>query len=221
MQKKMNNDITIIFLTPNRVPKQWAEYHKKILLEAIGDTPIITISKDPLDWGLNILQTEYSVSNIYRQILRGAKMATTPYVAVAEDDTLYSKEHFQYRPPLDKFAYDLNRWVIFTWGEAFYFHKPRPANSGMIAPRELLIKAFEEKFRKYPNGIPEGMAKEVGTHNDGWGYEEFYSSQPYVGFNHDFSVDDLERRHHKKAGMVRAYDIPIWGRAEELRKHFI
>lgn len=72
------NDLTIIFLTANRVPEKWAEYHKQVLLEAIGDTPIITISFKPLDWGTNLIQTEYSVDNIYRQMLRGAKVAKTP-----------------------------------------------------------------------------------------------------------------------------------------------
>lgn len=214
-------DLTVIMLTPNLVPKQWAEFHKKMLLEAIGDTSLITISREPLNWGKNILQTGYSTSNVYWQILRGAKLATTPFVTIAEDDTLYPKEHFEHRPPMDKIAYDLNRWVIFTWGDPFYFHKPTGANSGMIAPRELLIKALEEKFARYPNGIPEGLVKEVGSHNDGYVQETFYCSLPYVGFNHDFSVDDLERRHHKKAWPVRAFDIPKWGRAEELRKHFI
>ena len=58
------DDITIIMLTPNLVPKQWAEFHKQKLLEAAGGTPIITISKEPLDWGINLLQTEYGYPNI-------------------------------------------------------------------------------------------------------------------------------------------------------------
>ena len=204
-------DLTLIYLTPNLVPKQWAEYHKKVLLEEIGDTPIITISKEPLDWGTNILQTEYGVKNIYHQILRGAKLATTPYIAIVEDDTLYPREHFINRPPLDTFLYDLNRWILFTWGKPFYHHKPRCANSGMIAPRELAIKALEES----PHRV-----KELGT-VDNYKHEEFYSSKPFVCFNHDFSIDSLERRHKKKASYVQALEIPKWGRAKDVRKLFI
>jgi len=46
----MNKDLTIIFLTSNKVPKEWAEYHKNVLLEAIGDYPLIIISREPTEW---------------------------------------------------------------------------------------------------------------------------------------------------------------------------
>lgn len=221
------NDITIIMLTPNKVPKQWAEYHKGVLLEAIGDTPLITISKEPLDWGQNIIQTEYGLLNLYKQLLRGAKLASTPYVAVAEDDTLYPKEHFEFRPPLNKIAYDLNRWVTFTWGEPFYFHKPHFCTGGMIAPRELLIFSLEEKFNKYPDKMPTGLLKEVGR-ND-WEKRNritpiptvsYYAKYPYLCFNHDFSVELNQANHIKRVWPVRAFDIPKWGRAEEIVKRF-
>ena len=220
------NDITIIMPTFNKVPKHWAEYHRKVLTEAIGDTPIITISKEPLDWGINLLQTEYGLINIFKQILRGAELAQTSYIAIAEDDTLYPKEHFEYRPPLDTVAYDMTRWILCTWGEPFYFHKPHISNGGMIAPRELLIEAIQERLKNPQDKL--GWFKEIGR-ND-WERKhgfikrksvQFYSSQPYVCFNHDFSIDKLERRHKKKVWPVQAYDIPKWGRAEELRKKFI
>jgi len=218
-------DITIIYLTPNLVPKQWAEYHKKVLLEAIGNTPIITISKEPLDWGTNLLQTEYSVTNIYRQILRGAKLATTPYIAIAEDDTLYPKDHFEFRPPMDKFAYNFNRWHLFTWGEPVYFHKPRAANGTLIASRELVIGAIERRFAKY-DVFPRYFEKEMGTKIHSAKYDRgellsFYSSYPVVGFCHDYSIDPRSRIHRKKIWSVQAYDIPKWGKASELRKLFV
>ena len=88
-------DITIIMLTANRVPKGWAQFHKEKLLEAANGAPIITISREPLNWGINILQTEpYGISNIYWQLLKGAKAADTGYVGVAEDDILYPRVHF-------------------------------------------------------------------------------------------------------------------------------
>jgi len=218
-------DITIIFLTPNLVPKRWAEYHKEVLLKAIGDTPIITISKEPLDWGTNLLQTEYSITNIYRQILRGAKLATTPYIAIAEDDTLYPKEHFKFRPPLDKFAYNYNRWQLFTWGKPIYFHKPRACNGTLIASRKLVIGALERRFAKY-DIFPRYFEKEMGTKVHSAKYDKgtlikFYSSYPVVCFCHDFSIDPRSRIHRKKIWAVQAYDIPKWGTADNLRKLFI
>lgn len=222
-------DLTIIFLTVNKVPLKWAEYQKQILLEAVGDTHIITISKKPLDWGTNIIQTELEcLSNLYWQMLKGAKVAKTPYIAIAEDDALYHKEHFKFRPPLNSFAYNMNRCGLFTWGVPTYFWKGRVTSSVMIAPRELTIEAIEEKFKKYPNGIPNGIAGEMGRHNveEKQGVTlrnlvEFRTTISVVDFNHDFSIDPTQRSHRKRMGMIRAYDIPHWGRAEKLVKYFI
>lgn len=219
------NDLTIIFTTYNKVPKEWAKYHKEVLLEAIGNSPVISVTKEPTDWGTNILQDDYGVINLYRQFLRAAKLTTTPYVAIAEDDTLYSKEHFAFRS--DKIAYDMNRWAILTWGEPFYFYKPHFCNAGMIAPRELLINALEERFAKYPN-LNVFLRKEIGRNE----YErkcgiteiptiEYLPTIPYVGFNHIGSVEEDQQKKRKRAWPVRAYDIPKWGRAEDIIKKFI
>jgi len=161
----MINDLTIIFLTVNKVPKQWAEYHKKVLLEAIGDMPVITIAREKLDWGhINLVQEgEIGDNQIYTQMLRGAKLAKTPYIAMAEDDTLYPKEHFiQFRPQLDEFAYNNARWGLFAWGEPMYHWRHRIVNSTFIGPVELTIKALEERYEKYPDGTPEFLAGELG-----------------------------------------------------------
>src|SRR3972149_7903986 len=120
-----NIDLTILFLTTSRVPEKWAEYQRKCLLEAAGNYPIISISRKPLDFGTNYLDTdEVGYTNFYRQFLRAAKLATTPFFAIAEDDTLYTKDHFDsFRPPLHVFAYNMNRWSLFTWGEPLYSRK--------------------------------------------------------------------------------------------------
>ena len=49
---------------------------------------------------------------------------------------------------------------------------------------------------------------------------DFYSAFPIVQFNHDFAHDNVQVNHKKKMGMIRAFDIPVWGRAEELVKEF-
>lgn len=222
-------DLTAILLTLNKVPEQWAAYHKRIVMEAIGDYPLITISKKPMDWGRNVIQTEpEGKSNIYWQILKGAKLAATPYIAIIEDDCLYPKDHFNvFRPPMDSFAYNMNRWGIFTWGHPIYFYKPRMANCTMIAPRELAVDALEERFRKYPDGLPEHRVGELGRKKNekilGVTVRrcvEFYANFSVVCFNHDYSHDHLQRTHRKRPWPVKAYDIPTWGRAEDLVKKF-
>jgi len=222
------SDITIIMLTASRVPKGWAQFHKEKLIEAAGNSPIITISREPLDWGKNLLDTEpYTISNIYFQLLRGVKEATTDYIGVAEDDTLYPKEHFEYRPPANIFAYNMNRFGIFTWGRPTYFWKGRISNSTLIAPRKLAVEALEERFAKYPNGTPGGFTGELGRANienklgltrrrSAW----FSTDMSVVRIDHELGIDRLAQTHRKGMGILRAYDIPYWGRAEDLVKKF-
>ena len=208
-------NLTIIFLTANKVPKEWAKYHKEVLLEAIGDSPVITISFEPMDFGKNLIQTEYSITNVYRQIHRGACEATTPYIAIVEDDTLYPKEHFEYRPALDKYAYNMNRWCITDKrrpSNSFYYLVHKPANSNLIAPRELLVKDLEERFRKDPDFLRVTSIKEVGRDD----FISFYTNTPVVGFKHHFSVDDLERRGRKREGPICAYNLPGWGSSSDV-----
>ena len=213
-------DLTVIMLTPNLVPKEWAKYHREKLMEAIGDTPIITISKEPLDWGTNLLQTEYGFTNIFRQMLKGAKLATTPWIAMADDDTLYPKQHFEFRPKEAGFYYNLNRWHIFTWGDPFYFHKPRPGNGLMICSRESLMNALEGRFRRHRE-LPPHLSHELGTRGRALRYDKiwwkpFYTSEPILSFYHTHALSATRTRIYP----VRAYDIPVWGRAEDIRKKF-
>jgi hypothetical protein len=217
------DDLTVIFLTVNKVPEHWAEFNKTVLLQAIGDTPVITISKKPMDWGTNLIQdAEPSVSNIYRQVLRGAKVAATPYIAIAEDDTLYSEDHFAaYRPPMDTYAFNLNRWGLLTWGRPTYYHKARISNACMIAPRELVIEALEERFKLYPENNIGELGKEKGTRIDRKNTKTYFSTVPIIYFSHVEGLDPTEQHRTKKMSAARAYDIPYWGKAEDLVKHFV
>lgn len=221
-------DLTVIYLTVNELPEEWLNYQQKVLLESIGDFPLISISRKPMDFGKNVLQTEpKSLSNIYWQLLRGAKMAETDYIAVAEDDTLYNREHFLFRPEKDTFAYNMSHWSIFTWGEPIYSWRNRRGNYALIAPRELAVEALEERFAKFPNGTPDNITGEMGRGMVERNMKitirkafDFHTTLPIINFNHDFASDPLQRRHRKRLGTLRAYDIPYWGKASELVKKY-
>jgi len=218
-------DITIIVFLANRVPDKWAEFHKQKLMEVIGDSPLISISYKPTDWGINLIQTEYSYPNIHKQMLRAAKIATTKWIGTADDDTLYPKDHYTHRGP-DGFHYNENRWQLATWIPEFYFYKPKPGNGCMIATRELLIEKMEARLRKNPNLDKKNECKELGTWTKWTGFDEpkyypFLTNDPLVSLVHDYSADPSSRHHEKTIYPVRAYDIPVWGRSDELVKKFI
>lgn len=224
-------DLTIIYLTASQIPESFAEYQRKILLEAIGNFSLISVSRKPLNFGQNIIDDgKKSYLNQYKQMLRAAKAATTDYVAIAEDDVFYSKEHFNfYRPEKDTFAYNQNRWALFTWGKPTYSWRNRKSNCSLIAPRELMIEALEERFAKYPGDtMPPKYVGEMGRERvDRWlgvtirKSVEVYSEISIVQINHEDATEDRQKRRRKALGPMKAYDIPFWGRAEDLVKHFV
>lgn len=226
----MEKDLTIIYITASEIKDNFAQYARNILTEAIGDSPLISISRKPLDFGINLLDTQpRSLSNIYFQMLRAAKLAETPYVAMAEDDTLYHKNHFTfYRPEMDTFAYDQNRLALFTWGKPMYHWRNRKSNCSLIAPRALLIEALEERFAKWPNGTPHEITGEVGRKmvekNMGITLRksiEVFSTVSLIQVNHEAASEERQRNHKKSYGPIRAYDIPHWGKASDLLKYYI
>jgi hypothetical protein len=165
--------------------------------------------------------------NIYKQILRGAKIADTKYIGIAEDDTLYSKEHFNcFRPKDDEFAYNRARWSLFTWSP-IYSLRNRISNCSLIAPRELLIEALEERFAKYPDNYPNNLMGECGRNSlervlgiTERKSVEFLSEVPIVQLSHPSGSEDRQKIMRKKLAEIKAYSIPPWGIADNILKHY-
>ena len=218
-------------------------YHNKIMLEAIGNYPLITISRLSMDLpGIQLRQNEeQSHDKIYKLMLQGAKIAKTPYIAMVEDDMLYSRDHFELRPPLDTFGYNWNRWSLFTWGEPTFSFKRRYCNGCSILPRLEMIDALEERFAKWKE-IPHVLNGELGFEkvekNLGVKVRKsmpMYSKTPVVQIHHIYGTPgigkihlkqgdttDLEaRKVRKRMGMIRAYEVPHWGKSADLIKNFI
>ncbi len=225
----MEKDLTIVYLTASQLPDQFAEYQRSVLMKAVGDFPIISVSRKPLNFGhVQLIDTEKKcLSNIYRQLLRAAKEATTEFIATAEDDCLYHESHFTfYRPKPDEFAYDQNRFSLFTWGDPIFSWRNRRSNSTLIAPRKLLIEALEERFAKWPDGTPDNITGEVGRgrveRNMGITVRnciDAYNKISVIFINHEYGSEDRQRTHRKSLGPIRAYDIPHWGRASDILPH--
>lgn len=223
-------DLTVLYYTANVLREPFAGNVRNVLLEAIGDTPLISISHQPMDFGKNIVvDFPRSTISIYRQVLVGAKAATTEFVAMAEDDCLYSREHFMaFRPQPDEFAYDMARWSIYSWSNPpIYSIKYRHSNSTMLCPRKLLIEALEERFTKYPDEskinvhyFAEPGRYEAGLRVTARKTREYTSTCPCVTFSHPEALGFDVQGNRKKLGELKAYDIPYWGKAEDLIKKY-
>jgi hypothetical protein len=180
-----------------------------------------------MDLGLNLIQDGKASSwNANRQVLRGARHAKTPYIGIAEDDTLYTKDHFsRCRPPLDTAAYDMSRWSLFVWEEKpVYSMLGRHVTSAMIAPREVVIKSHTQRMENFPNGYPNDRGGEIGrrrvekrlgvTRNK---LMDFQSTDPIVTLSHPFGLNSRQNPgRRKRHGRMKAYDIPHWGKASDI-----
>lgn len=221
------NDLTVIFLKGNNHPVGFTQYHKRVLLEAIGDSKLIVVHRGNLD-SINYKEGTVFIedtgtkchANMYFQLLQAAKQADTEFIATAEDDVLYSKEHFEsFRPPENAVAYDMSRWSLFTWNPVFSL-KQRVSNCTLIAPRKYLIEALEERFNKYSvEDFPPPLVSEVGRYEKNLGIternmEKFYADVPCIQINHPNGTDSTGRK--KKLGQIKAIEIPYWGRAVDI-----
>lgn len=219
-------DLSIIYYTANIIPDSFAQATQSKLLEAAQGTSIVSVSKKPMTFGdKNIkLNLTRSQASIYRQVLVGALSVRTRYVAMAEDDVLYSPEHFKFRPKDGHWGYNMNSWNIFTWGEVMFTQKPggRRNLNGLICERQLLIDHLEERFKLWPDEVDINIFGEPGKYDNQLGTtpypsQYFYTNPPNVVFSHQTNLQFEGLGTRKAVGQIRATSIPYWGEASTVR----
>jgi hypothetical protein len=216
------DDLTVILLTLNKPPKHWQEFYKKTLCAAIGDRPLIIVSKEKIDWERPNTQYLYQeepaedqvsrIHNIYTQLQRAVQLATTTYIAEVDDDCLYPAEHFNsFRPPLNKFSYNYSRWSINEWLRAnpFYYHSPHPDNPLFIAPRQKLLDCMEPV--KYFDGQTTKFMLDCVS---------FYTIEPILCFHHTRGLVGDRIIRWKRPWPLQCYSLPKWGQASDIIKEW-
>jgi hypothetical protein len=224
------DDLTIIYYTANRLSNHFHQNTLKCLRWAAGDIPVVSVSQKPMDLGENICVGDIGAHthNIYKQFLIGARSAKTRYIAAAEDDVLYSPEHFRTRlPNPGTFLYDMNRWSIYTWcGPPVFSYKPnRLVLHQLICERDLFVEAMEERFAKYPDrsmrkvrrfGEPGRNSGEKSLGVTLRVAETFWSAKPSIIFTHKESLWYAEYQKNKSLGPEIRRELRDWGTAEEI-----
>lgn len=222
------SDLTCVYYSANRLNEYFHKNTLRQLKVSLWDIPAVSVTHKPLDLGHNIVvDLPWHHLSIYKQALIGAKAAGTKFIALAEDDVLYSPEHFKYRPRPGKFAYNIGNWGIYTWAPNVFSYKGRRAMLSLICERDLFIEAMEERFAKWPDDskVNLGLWAEPGKYEEQLGVtvrqsEQFYTNPANVVFSHEraLAYGNLGRR--KRIGMVQAIEIPHWGRAEDVTKQY-
>lgn len=149
---------TIIYYTSNREKPEFEKKIQEHLLSVCGDLPIISVSQEPMDLGLNVLvgKIGHSYESQFKQMWLGAKMAKTEYLIFAEADFLYPREYFEFEPTGDSVYRNENVWVIFAYKKPGARILPRyhwkPFSIGtQICKREDIVKhGFVERVPYTP-----------------------------------------------------------------------
>ena len=235
--------MAVIFYTCNYLETQnptfW-ENTQKQFKESVGDLQVISVSHKPMDLGINICVGDIGRGhlNIYYQILTGCKRARDlgfKYVAMAEDDILYSYAHFHTMTPFShNFLYDMQKLSLFTWTNPpqYSFRTNRRVINQMIAETDLLIEALEERFKRAEELRAMGWIEndilskwgDIGRYEEKLGVtkrkvQEFYSEEPSIVFTHPKAFGyEFNHGKRKRLGDIKMYDIPKWGRAKDLLK---
>lgn len=211
------SSLTIVYATAHRIPENFRQKVLNNLYKVAGDYPIVEVHTTP---------KKASICNYYWELLQTTKTLKTDYIAIAEDDTLYSADHFAHRPDSETFAYNFTRWNIFTWSDPPFFHLGQRRILGtMIAPRKLFIEWLEERFKVDPEGKrlewwgePGRTDHERKLRVTRQKSEVFNTYNPVVVFFHPGSYGYDFWGTKKKAGKIRALEIPHFGKAEDIIK---
>lgn len=225
----MNKDLAIIYITANMIPESFANSARAELVKAAEGAPIISVHQKTGfrfgDLSIHAIGIERSQKSIYHQVLMGAKKAETPYVAIAEDDVLYSPEHFKFRPKHEHWGYNMNSWNIYTWGKPMFSYKApggRRNLNGLICERWMLIEHLEERFKLWPGEVDINIFGEPGKYDNQLGTtpypsQDFYTNPPNIVFSHQANLQFKGLGTRKALGQIRATSIPYWGRALTIR----
>lgn len=214
------DDLTILYYTANKIPEFFAKNVRENLIRVTaGNIPIISISQKSIDFGFNVCVGEIGASsyNVYVQILLGAHLAKTKYIACCEDDTLYSAEHFTVRPEDDFFFYNINRWILEEYG--LFRYRNRTTMCACIASTELMIYTLEERFKKYPKDPCTGLAfGEPGRVEPRLRLPVphmfyFRTQMPILTFNHRHGLGNPRKASELD---IKQFELRPWGDAKEL-----
>jgi hypothetical protein len=231
---KVKYERSILYYTDNSLDSKLFDLCQKQLIKAAGDVPIISVSQKPINFGKNFCIGDIGRSHLslFRQLKLGLENIETPLVVLAEHDCMYTPEHiFWDAQELDVFYYNNHQWFAQYGGKnhGLYSHMRRRVLSNLIAGRDIMLKAVNERIELLENGYKflKGApgACEPGVLDD----KAFVAPEKDLGKNimkwksERFStvLANLDIRHQNNfsGGRIakdKSYELPYWGKFTEI-----
>jgi len=216
-------NITIIYYTSNNENLDFENQVIDTLIKNSCGLPIISVSQKPMTLGENICVGDVGRSsyNQWRQLQIGAAAAKTKFIALAESDFLYPKEHFSFLPEReDVFYAPITAYQLCTMRGRIHkyllMHK-RYREGTSIVGRDYLLKTLDTMLDSIfwkpgiekPSQMPKYLFldKNVSFYNNIVPLVTFRTDEGMHQHIHDDRPDGLD-------------EIPFWGKAENLMRQY-
>jgi hypothetical protein len=213
-------NLTLIYYTANICEPVLAQKVRENILK-VTNAPVISVSQEPIDFGENVCVGKVGMSsyNIRKQILIGAMHASTDYVALVEDDTLYPPDHFDVLNCKrdDKICYNRKVFVLSAFNKNLA-RKGSLYTGAIIANKYFLINVLKDMIKGRrgwvddPNHSHPTRRLKLPTFRS-YGHATFKQRGSLI------TVDHASSMHPTMHNVRRDIDeLPIWGNARELLK---
>lgn len=203
-------NVTVIYYTSNHEEEKFEKKIKGKLLGVIKDTPLISVSQKPIDFGQNICVGDVGTSdhNIYRQLQIGTMQAKTKFICTAEADCLYPPTgYFDFQPPDENGAYhDTNVWILYQGCPVF--KKKAFSLCALFINREYLLARLNRVLRRRPQWSLEKPHPLFHKYN---GWEPFKSNLAVINTKTHNGM-----RWHTGTEGINEPELPHWGSAIKL-----
>jgi hypothetical protein len=210
-------DRTILYYTANTEDLAFEEKIIDDLKKKAGSIPIISISRKPIDLGINICVGEQVVSytNEWKQLLLGLKMAKTKYCIAAEADCLYPPEYFTFTPPSEDIMCNYkNIWMIWKHHNGIW-KKTGYCEGAQMCGREFWIKRLEpllpSDWTPYTREEENELVIKIFSERKEW------TGSPIISFKTRNGMSDKTTFRMSS----KTKELPYWGKLEKIKEVFI
>ena len=208
-------DRTLIYYTANTELPEFEARIMADLKQKAGGIPIISVSREPTNLGMNICvgETPVCYMNEWRQLLIGLKAAETRFCLTAEADCLYPPSYFNFTPERDDIIhYYENLWIVWKHHNGFW-QKTGHCEGAEMCGREYWISRLEpllgEGWEPATRGIESALVKQFFPQERTW------TGDPVISFKTGAGVSCRTTFINKKV-----FEIPYWGNINEVKRIF-
>ena len=208
--------VYILYYTDSRLEERLAISVRKWLAMAAGVIPIISVSKEPLDFGVKnvcVGDLPHSYESMYKAIDAGLKeIPNGSFVYLVEHDVFYHPSHFAFIPKDAKHGFfNRNRYYWAKGTNFFYPARGKIALSQGVAYKKVWVKHVSERLELWKTDPDNKMSMP---------FKNYESSRPNVDVRHGDNL--TPRGHYKKLHeaekLPNEEKLPGWGGVDHFLK---